>query len=67
MGENMERCARCRHPLASHEPVRGCTERVPGTRDRIPGPCGCGGAGSTTADVLPFRRRRTIEDDEPQT
>jgi hypothetical protein len=69
MGENTERCGRCRHPLAVHDPATGCTDRVPGTRDRIPGLCGCEGPGTGTADVLPFRRRRltAIEDDDPAT
>jgi hypothetical protein len=63
MGENKERCGACGHPVASHEPGVGCTERVPGMRDRIPGPCGCG-AGVLTADILPFRRRSLSPPDD---
>jgi hypothetical protein len=66
MGENDERCTICRHPVASHEPGVGCTERVPGMRERIPGPCGCG-AGVLTADILPFRRRPAYEPEETDT
>lgn len=56
MGENGERCAVCGHLFSAHDPVAGCTERVPGTMQRMPGACGCG-APPVLADVLPFRTR----------
>jgi hypothetical protein len=65
MGENNERCTQCGHPVASHEPGVGCTERVPGMRDRIPGPCGCG-TGVLSADILPFRRRPVLAPDDAE-
>jgi hypothetical protein len=56
MGDTHERCTKCGHLLASHEPGIGCTERVPGTMERMPGTCDCG-APEVLADVLPFRTR----------
>jgi hypothetical protein len=56
MGENMERCRACGHLIAAHDPAEGCTERVPGTKERMPGACGCG-LPPILADVIPFRTR----------
>jgi hypothetical protein len=56
MGEFSERCTTCGHLLVAHDPESGCTERVPGTKERMPGPCGCGGR-PVLADVIPFRSR----------
>jgi len=56
MADDFERCATCGHLLTSHDPQVGCTEHVPGTLERIPGPCGCG-APEVLADVIPFRSR----------
>jgi hypothetical protein len=55
MGELQARCTKCGHLLISHEPS-GCTERVPGTMERMPGTCDCG-APEVLAEVLPFRSR----------
>jgi hypothetical protein len=46
-----------------HDPATGCTERVPGTKERMPGACGCG-TPPVLADVLPFRTR-SARDLEP--
>jgi hypothetical protein len=56
MGEFAERCTRCGHLLVAHDSEDGCSERVPGTKERMPGPCGCGGK-PVLADVIPFRSR----------
>ena len=56
MGENIDRCGVCAHLVAAHDPAVGCTERVPGTKERMPGPCGCGSP-PVLADILPFRTR----------
>jgi hypothetical protein len=56
MGEIGERCTACGHLLVSHDPLTGCTERVPGMMERMPGACECG-AQPVLADVLPFRSR----------
>jgi hypothetical protein len=56
MGELHERCTKCGHLVTSHDPGAGCTERVPGTMERMPGTCDCG-APDVLADVLPFRSR----------
>jgi hypothetical protein len=56
MGGINERCTKCGHLLASHAPDVGCTDRVPGTMERMPGACGCG-APEVLADVIPFRTR----------
>jgi hypothetical protein len=61
MGEMGERCPTCGHLILSHDPLIGCTERVPGTMQRMPGACECG-ARPVLADVLPFRSR-TIRND----
>jgi hypothetical protein len=51
-----DRCTKCGHLLQTHDPQVGCTERVPGTMERMPGPCTCG-APEVLADVIPFRSR----------
>lgn len=56
MGDEGVRCLKCGHLSASHDPETGCTERVPGTKDRMPGPCACG-AREVLADIIPFRSR----------
>jgi hypothetical protein len=60
MGEIDERCLECGHLLVAHDPVVGCTERVPGTMERMPGACECG-AKPVLADVIPFRSRAARE------
>lgn len=60
MGDTAERCTKCGHLVASHDPQAGCTERVPGTMDRMPGACACG-APEVLADVIPFRTRNERE------
>jgi hypothetical protein len=59
MGDD-ERCPSCGHLLTTHDPVVGCTDRVPGTKDRMPGACACG-AKKVLADVIPFRSRAMRE------
>jgi hypothetical protein len=44
--------------LQSHEPI--CTERVPGTMERMPGTCNCG-APEVLAEVIQFRSRSQRE------
>lgn len=60
MGEENDRCARCGHLIASHEPGVGCSEHVPGTMKRMPGTCKCG-APEVLAAVIPFRSRTERE------
>ena len=60
MGDKNDRCTKCGHWLLSHEPEAGCTERVPGTMERMPGKCNCG-APEVLADVIPFRSRSDRE------
>jgi hypothetical protein len=64
MGDNDERCMKCRHPVTSHAPETGCSERVPGTLERMPGPCNCGATG-VLADVIPFRSRNERASESP--
>lgn len=56
MGDRDDHCADCGHLLESHEPGLGCTERVPGTMERMPGTCDCG-APEVLANIIPFRSR----------
>ena len=56
MGDGQDRCVKCGHLLEAHVPGVGCTDRVPGTMERMPGTCDCG-APEVLADVLPFRSR----------
>jgi hypothetical protein len=46
-----------------HDAAAGCTERVPGTKERMPGACGCG-TPPVLADVIPFRPR-SVRDQTP--
>jgi hypothetical protein len=62
MGDSYDRCTDCGHLLVSHEPGVGCSERVPGTMERMPGTCGCG-APQILADILPFRSRNDRDAD----
>ena len=60
MGDDNDRCNACGHPLSAHDPHAGCTDRVPGTMERMPGACACG-AKKALADVIPFRSRAARE------
>jgi hypothetical protein len=61
MGDTNERCTKCGHPAASHK-SGVCIERVPGTMERMPGPCNCG-VPPVLAEVIPFRARNEREPD----